>query len=117
MTTRYLASAFMAAVLLFTSACVVADSPGHRRVETYYYYPNYEVYFYPHVGDYYWRERDEWRHGPQPPPRFALRDRDRVRIDLDHEPHRDHDRIKKSYPPDRFDRDDRREDRKDDRRG
>ena len=114
---KHLASAFAAAILLFTSACVVADRSPHRRVETYYYYPDYEVYFYPHAGRYYWRDRDDWRNGPQPPPRFALRDRDRVRIDLDHEPHKDHDRIKKSYPPGRFDRDDRRDDRKEDRGG
>lgn len=113
---RQIASAIVAALLLFASGCVVAERPGRGRVETYYYYPDYEVYYYPRVGRYYWLERGEWRREPQPPPRFVLRERERVRIDMDHEPHTDHDRIKRSYPPGRYDRDDRKDDRKDDRR-
>jgi hypothetical protein len=104
---REIASAIVATILLFTSGCVVADRPG-RHMETYFYYPDSEVYYYPRVSSYYWRERDEWRLGPKPPSWFDLRDRDRVRIDMDHDPHTDHDRIKKSYPPGRRDRDDRR---------
>jgi hypothetical protein len=107
---REMAAALVGAILLFTSGCVVGDRSG-RRMETYYYYPDYEIYYYPHAGSYYWRERDDWRHGPKPPPRFVLRDRDRVRIDMDHDPRNDHDRIKKSYPPGHRDRDDRRDDR------
>jgi hypothetical protein len=109
-------SVIAAAILLSASGCVVAERRGRGRIETYYYYPDYEVYFYPHVGRYYWRESDEWRHGSQPPPRFVLRDRERVRIDLDHEPHTDHDRVKKSHPPGRYDREQRRDDRRDERK-
>ena len=112
---RDVLSAIVAAFLLSASGCLVTERRGRGRAETYYYYPDYEVYFYPN-GRYYWRDRDEWRNGPQPPPRFVLRDRERVRIDLDHEPHRDHDRIKKSYPPGRYDREERRDDRKEDRK-
>jgi hypothetical protein len=113
---RELLYALAAGFFLSASGCVVAERGGRGRRETYYYYPDYEVYFYPHVGRYYWRERDEWRHGDRPPPRFVLRDRERVRIDMDHEPHTDHDRIKKSHPPGRYDRDDRKDERKDDRK-
>lgn len=108
--------AIVAALLLVFSGCIVAEGPGHRRVETYYYYPDHEVYYYPRVSSYYWIERGEWRHGPQPPPRFVLRERERVRIDLDHEPHNDHERIKKSHPPGRYDREEPREERREDRR-
>ena len=103
-----------AALLSFLSGCIVAERPVAygRPQETYYYYPDYEVYFYPRVQRYYWFERGEWRNGPQPPSRFVLRERERVRIDLDHEPHIDHERIKKSYPPGRYEREERREDRR-----
>ena len=116
---RDVLSAMAAALLLSVSGCMVEERRGRGRVESYYYYPDWEVYFYPRVGRYYWRDRDEWRYGNQPPPRYVLRDRERVRIDLDHEPHTDHDRIKRDHPPgryDRDDRDDRRDDRKDDKR-
>ena len=113
---REMVSAILAALLLFISGCVVAERPGGRYSERYYYYPDHEIYFYPRVAEYYWFERGDWRHGPKPPPRFVLRDRDRVRIDSDHEPHNDHERNRKSYPPGRQDRDERRDDRKDDRR-
>ena len=104
------------ALLSFSSGCVVAERPGYGRLEPYYYYPNYEVYYYPRVQRYYWYERGAWINAPQPPPRFVLRDRDRVRIDLDHEPVRDHERIKKNYPPGRSDRDQRRDSGREERR-
>jgi hypothetical protein len=111
---RGIGLAVIAAVLLsFTSGCLVAETPGSRRMETYYYYPDYEVYFYPRVQRYYWFERGEWRNAPQPPPRFVLRERERVRIDLDHDPHTDHERIKKTYPPGRYEREERKEERRD----
>ena len=108
-----------AALLSFSSGCIVAERPVSygRQQEAYYYYPDYEVYYYPRVQRYYWIERGEWRNGPQPPPRFVLRERERVRIDLDHEPHTDHARIKKSYPPRRYEGEERREERKEERRG
>jgi hypothetical protein len=106
----------VAALLSFSAGCVVEERPGYRRLETYYYYPDYEVYYYPRVQKYYWLERGDWRNGPQPPSRFVLRERERVRIDLDREPHTDHARIKKSYPPGRYDREERREERKEERR-
>jgi hypothetical protein len=112
---REMFSVIVSALILFSSGCVVAERPGDRRLETYYYYPDAEVYYYPRVTKYYWYDRGAWRNGPKPPPRFVLRDRDRVRIDSDHEPYRDHDRYRKSYPPGRHDRDDRGE-RRDDRR-
>lgn len=120
MKTRALGLAAVAAALLsLASACVVADRPGYRSGygrQEYYYYPDQEVYFYPGSNRYYWQERGEWRYGAQAPSRFVLRERDRVRIDLDHEPHTDHARIKQSYPPKQEQREDRREDRRDDRR-
>jgi len=104
MTRREMLNGMLATLLLFASGCVVEDRSG-RRHDTYYYYPDYEIYFYPRVARYYWRERDEWRWGPNPPPRYTLRDRDRVRFDWDREPHRDHDRVRQKYPPGRRDRD------------
>jgi hypothetical protein len=106
----------LAALLPFSSGCVVAERPGYGRVETYYYYPDYEVYYYPRVQRYYWFERGEWRNGPQAPARFVLRDRERVKIDLDREPHTDHARIKKTYPPGRYEKEERREDRREEKR-
>jgi hypothetical protein len=103
-----------AAFLSFASACLIAERPGYGRTESYYYYPDHEVYYYPRVQRYYWQERGEWRNGPQPPSRFVLRERERVKIDLDREPHTDHARIKQSHPPGRYE--DRKEDRKEDRR-
>jgi hypothetical protein len=102
-----------AAFLAFASGCLVAETPGRGRVESYYYYPDQEVYYYPRVQRYYWFERGEWRNSPQPPPRFVLRERERVRIDLDREPHTDHERIKKTYPPGHYEKEERREERKD----
>ena len=108
--------AIVATLLLLFSGCIVAEGPGRRQMETYYYYPDHEVYYYPRVSNYYWFERGEWRHGPQPPPRVVLRDRERVRIDSDHDPHTDHERIKKDHQPGRYDSDERREDRGGERR-
>ncbi|HEX9442805.1 MAG TPA: hypothetical protein VGA73_01730 [Candidatus Binatia bacterium] len=105
-----------AALLSLTSACVVSDRPGYGRTEAYYYYPDQEVYYYPRVQRYYWSERGEWRNGREPPSRFVLRDRERVRIDMDHEPHTDHARIRQSYPPGRYEGQERREERKEERR-
>lgn len=99
---RDVLSAIAAAILLSVSGCVVEERRGRRM---YYYYPDWEVYFHPDDRRYWWRDRDEWRHGDRPPPRFVLRDRERVRIDLDDEPPRDHDRIKRDHPPGRYDRD------------
>jgi hypothetical protein len=97
--------AFMTMLLPLFAGCIVAERPGPGNRESYYYYPNDEVYYYPNVRQYYWNERGDWRHGPQPPPRFALRDRDRVRFDWNREPHNDHDRIRRDYPPGRGDKD------------
>jgi hypothetical protein len=108
-----------AALLSFASACVVADRPGYGSGygrQEYYYYPDQEVYFYPGSHRYYWQERGEWRYGAQAPSRFVLRERDRVRIDLDREPHTDHARIRQMYPPNQERREDRRDDRRDDRK-
>jgi hypothetical protein len=104
------------ALLSFSFGCVVTGRPGHGSLEPYYYYPDYEVYYYPRVQKYYWYERGEWRNAPQPPPRFVLRDRERVRIDLDHEPLTDHERIKKTYPPGHYDREQRRDSGREERR-
>jgi len=111
---REMLSMMAAAVLGYSSGCVVSDGPDRR---TYYYYPDEEVYYHPRDGRYYWYDRDrrEWRNDRNPPPRFTPRDRDRVRIDSDREPYKDHDRNKKDYPPGRYDRDDRGQPRKDDR--
>ena len=117
---RNILSAIAGALLLFTSGCLVAGGPVRR---TYYYYPDDQVYYYPSEGRYYWFDRGQWRDERNPPPRFIPRDRDRVRIDSDHEPYKDHERNQKLYPSTRNDRDDRnerrddrRDDRKDDRR-
>ena len=113
---REMLSVMAGALLLYTSGCVAPDGPGRR---TYYYYPNDEVYYYPSEGRYYWNDRGQWRDDRNPPPRFVPRDRDRVRIDSDHEPYKDHDKNKKTYPPGRYDRDDKgdpKDDRRDDRR-
>ncbi len=113
---RITLAAIAAVLLSFLSGCVVAEGP-RRGIETYYYYPNDEVYYYPNARRYYWLDRGEWRNGPQPPSRFVLRDRDRVRLDMDHEPIRDHDKIKREHPPKRQEeqREERREDRDRDR--
>ncbi len=100
------AIAVMTALLTFASGCIVAEGPGpgRDRYETYYYYPDDEIYFYPHVRLYYWLDRGDWQHGPQPPRRYILEEWGRVKLDLDYEPHTRHDRFKKDYPP-RRDRD------------
>ena len=88
--------------------------PGSRQ--TYYYYPDQEVYYYPRDQRYYWRDRNEWRNGPQPPSRYTLSDRQRVRIESDHDPHTEHEKIKKQYPQGHYDRQDQQQQRNDDRR-
>jgi hypothetical protein len=95
----------VAALMLLVSACVVADRGDYYAGgrDTYYYYPDDEVYFYPRVGEYYWYEGGVWRHDRRVPTRFVLRDR--VRVDWNREPHLDHDRIRRDYPPRRDDRD------------
>jgi hypothetical protein len=95
----------IAALMLLVSGCVVADRGDYRAGgrDTYYYYPDDEVYFYPRVGEYYWYEGGVWRHDRRAPARFVLRDR--VQLDWDREPHRDHDRVRRDYPPRRDDRD------------
>ena len=103
-------SVIAAVLLVFLSGCAVEQRPGYGRRETYYYYPNDEIYYYPNVRRYYWLDQGHWRNGPEPPSRYVLRSNDRVRLEMDHEPIRDHDRIKKEYPPKR------REERKDNRR-
>ncbi|HEX9135567.1 MAG TPA: hypothetical protein VF905_01315 [Nitrospirota bacterium] len=107
-----------AVLLLFCSGCVVAERPGYggRGTYYYYYYPDHEVYYYPRAQRYYWLDRGEWRNGPQPPSRFALSDRARVRIESDHEPPTEHDRIKRQYPPGHYDSQERQEQRNEDRR-
>jgi len=104
------------ALLSFSFGCVVAGRPGYGHLQPYYYYPDYEVYYYPRVQRYYWYERGAWRNAPQPPPRFVLRDRERVRLDLDHEPISDHERIKKAHPPGHYDREQRRDSGREERR-
>jgi hypothetical protein len=94
----------VAALMLLVSGCVVAERDHYAGGrDTYYYYPDEEVYFYPRVGEYYWYEGGTWRHDRRVPARFVLRDR--VRIDWDREPHQDHDRIRRDYPARRDDRD------------
>jgi hypothetical protein len=90
------------ALLAFVSGCAVSDYreyPGYAGYDAYYYYPDYEVYYYPRVHQYWWRDGNDWRHGDGAPSRFVLQDRDRVRIDMDHEPHNDHARVKEMFPP------------------
>ena len=100
---REMLSGMAGALLLYTSGCAVEDRRGRR---TYYYYPNDEVYYNPFRQLYYWFDRGRWWDDRNPPPRFVPRDRDRVRIDSDDEPWKDHDRYKKTYPPGgRYDRD------------
>ena len=98
--------AVMAALLTFASGCIVSESPpsGRGRYEAY-YYPDEEVYFYPNVRLYYWLDRGNWNHGPQPPQRYILEERARVKLDLDYEPHTQHSKIRNSYPPGNRDRD------------
>ncbi|MBI4523372.1 MAG: hypothetical protein HY695_06110 [Deltaproteobacteria bacterium] len=106
--------AIVATLFSFSAGCVVAErSGGHGRYETYYYYPDYEVYFYPSARVYYWLDRGDWRHGPQPPPRYALEPRGRVKLDLDYEPHTRHARIRDRYPPGRYEDRDQDRDRRD----
>jgi len=114
-------AAVAAALLSFSSGCVVVDRPrdevviesdrrggpppwapahGYRRQhESYHYYPNIEVYFYPSVRRYYWLERGEWRYGAQLPRHYVIEERRRVTLDLDFEPHTQHGKIKKDHPP------------------
>lgn len=86
-----------AALLSFASACVPAA--GYAGVETYYYYPDDEVYFYPRVNEFFWFDGGTWRHGPRAPARFVLNNRERVKIDMDHPPYTEHARIKEVYKP------------------
>ncbi|GEM_PF-1297721 len=87
------------ALLAFASSCAVeADYPGYAGYDAYYYYPDYEVYYYPRSHQYWWRDGNDWRHGDRAPSRFVLRDRDRVRIDMDHQPHTDHARVRDMHP-------------------
>lgn len=101
----------LAAVLPLAPGCIVEERsrPGYARYETYYYYPEYEVYYYPNVRRYYWVERGEWRWGAQAPSRFVLREHERVKLDLDYEPHTQHARVKNNYPPGQFRREERKE--------
>jgi hypothetical protein len=94
----------LATLLPLSSGCIVEERPrpAYARQETYYYYPDDEVYYYPSARRYYWLERGEWRYGAQPPPRFVLRERERVKLDLDYEPHTQHARIKSNYPPGQY---------------
>jgi hypothetical protein len=87
-----------AALLAFGSGCAVSDYPSYAGYDAYYYYPDYEVYYYPRVHQYWWRDGGEWRHGDRSPSHFVLRDRDRVRIDMDHKPHTDHARVRDMHP-------------------
>ena len=88
-----------AALLALVSGCAVsADYPGYAGYDAYYYYPDYEVYYYPRVHQFWWRDGGEWRHGDRAPSRFALNDRDRVRIDMDHPQHTDHAREREMFP-------------------
>lgn len=88
-----------AALLALVSGCAVsADYPGYAGYDSYYYYPDYEVYYYPRSHQFWWRDRDDWHHGDRAPARFALNDRDRVRIDMDHPPHTDHARVREMFP-------------------
>ncbi|HEX9442806.1 MAG TPA: hypothetical protein VGA73_01735 [Candidatus Binatia bacterium] len=88
-----------AALFLISSACAVPEGAGYARVESYFYYPDEEVYFYPAAREYFWIEGGEWRHGPRAPARFVLKDREKVRLDMDHPPHTEHARIKQVYRP------------------
>jgi hypothetical protein len=99
--------AIAAVVLSLAAGCVVADRSDGRygRHETYYYYPDDEVYFYPATRLFYWLDFGEWRHDRQAPRRYRLDERRRVKLDLDYEPHTQHPRIRKNYPPHRDDRD------------
>ena len=102
----------LAAVLPVSSGCIVEERPRpvYGRQQSYHYYPDYEVYYYPSFRRYYWIERGEWRFGAEPPPRFVLRERERVTLDLDYEPHTQHGRIKNNYPPGQYRKMERQED-------
>ena len=115
-----------AALLLLISGCVAvverpADvevvesdrqgpppwAPAHgwrRQNETYHYYPTTQVYYYPSARRYYWLEGREWRYGDRLPRYYVIRDNERVILDLDYEPHRQHAKIKEMYPSDYYER-------------
>src|SRR5215470_10537920 len=98
--------AVIAALTISLAGCVVPGDPyygyGYGRGgygDTYYYYPNAEIYYYPGVDLYYWYEGGDWHYGRRAPERYVLRDRDRVTLHWNGEPHRDHDRVRREYPP------------------
>jgi len=65
----------------------------------YYYYPDVEVYYYPVTGVYWWLDGVNWVTGPQPPPRFVLRDSVRVSVNLNTpEPWRQHAVVIREHP-------------------
>jgi len=105
----------LAALMLFVGGCVVAEPQYAGGRGEYYYYPDYEVYFYPSVGLYYWYEGGNWHHDRRVQDRYVLRERDRVRLNWNREPHLDHDRIRRDYPGHRDDNRNRGEDRDRDR--
>jgi len=96
---RFALAVTVAAVLtLFGgyAAEVAAIPAGYAE---YYYYPEAQVYYYPSVREYFWLDGEAWRHGPNAPARFVLKDRDRVRFELDRPPHTIHSNIKEVYKP------------------
>ena len=65
----------------------------------YYYYPDVEVYYYPVSDVYWWFDGVVWVSGPQPPPRFVLRDSMRVTVNLNSpEPWRQHTFVVREHP-------------------
>lgn len=115
----------LALLLSFATGCVVAERPhrevvvvesrepgpppwapahGWRRKHEYHYYPTIQVYYYPHVHRYYWLEGGDWRVSARLPAHYVVEQHKRVVIELDDEPHKQHHKIKRDYPPDFFER-------------
>lgn len=60
---------------------VYVDPYHHGVVHDYYYYPGVDVYY--GGGEYYWSEGGHWIHGRRLPPRYHVREGDRVRFRSD----------------------------------
>ena len=90
---RKLGIIFVMSLLIACCACVgyvghgsyydypYNDHPYYRDYD-YYYYPDRQVYYYPASGVYWWFDGGIWVSGHRPPPRFVLRDHDRVTVRL-----------------------------------
>lgn len=63
------------------------------------YYPNNEVYYYPSSHTWWWRDRDEWRHGRDLPHNFDIHGDRHVPVRLNSDrPYTSHERTRAQYP-------------------